>query len=106
MVDVGGGVREGPVPGAGVGVGGGRVRFEEMPENVDGVGVGEGGAGMDLPGPVPVGQVRTQREVEALKTLLGQGVGTQVADLIQEHILPEHAFVGESRGMGDCCDLG
>ena len=49
--------------------------------------------GAEAPGAAPMGQGRTQRElileaIEALKTLLGQGVGTQVVDLIQEHIPP------------------
>ena len=88
------GVREGSVHGAGVGVGGGRVRFEEMSGNVDGAGFGDGAGGGSLPGPEPVEQVRTQREmvleaVEGLRTLLKQGVGMQVADLIQEHVHPE-----------------
>ena len=52
-----------------------------------------GGVGAVVPSGVPVGQGRTQRElifeaVEALKTLLGQGVGSQVVDLIQENIPP------------------
>ena len=69
--------------GAGVGFEGNRVRFQENSEDVSRSGVLGG----------PTGQGRTQRElileaVEALKTLLGQGVGTQVVDLIQEHSLP------------------
>ena len=52
-----------------------------------------GGVGAEVSGAAPLGQGRTQRElileaVEALKALLGQGVGTQVVDLIQEHSLP------------------
>ena len=51
------------------------------------------GAGVEVSGAAPKGQGKTQRDlileaVEALKALLGQGVGTQVVDLIQEHILP------------------
>ena len=48
---------------------------------------------MEVSGPAPKGQGKTQRDlileaVEALNRLLGQGVGTQVVDLIQEHFLP------------------
>ena len=48
---------------------------------------------MEAPNVAQVGQGKTQREkifeaVEALRSLLGQGVGSQVEDLIQEHILP------------------
>ena len=50
-----GGGRDRPVPGAGVGAGGNRVRFQEIPEDTCGA---------------------------------GGGVGTQVVDLIQEHIRP------------------
>ena len=44
-------------------------------------------------GAAPKGQGKTQRDlileaVEALEAILGQGVGTQVVDLIQEHIRP------------------
>ena len=67
------------MPGAGVGPGGNRVRLQDVPENVSGAGV-LGGGGAEVPSAAPVGQGRTQRElvleaVEALKTLLGQGVG-------------------------------
>ena len=82
--------REGPVPGAGVGAGGNRVRFQENSEDVCRAGV-LGGVGAEVPGAAPMGQGRTQRDlileaVEALQTLLGQGVGTQVVDLILERI--------------------
>ena len=76
-----GSVREGPVPGAGVG--GSRVRFEEMPENVDGVGVGEGGKG----GFGRSGEMVLEA-VEALKTLLGRGVGTLDTGTHSSKILP------------------
>ena len=50
-----------------------------------------GRVGVEASGAAPKGQGKTQRDsileaVEALKALLGQGVGTQVVDLIQEHI--------------------
>ena len=83
------GAREGPVPGAGVGPGSGgsRVRFQEILEK-DGVPAGNSGVGVEAPG-----QGKTQRDlileaVKALRSLLGQGVGSQVVDLIQEHIPP------------------
>ena len=49
-----------------------------------------GRVGVEAAGTAPKGQGKTQRDlileaVEALKTLLGQGVGTQVVDLTQEH---------------------
>ena len=76
------------MPGAEVGNGRNRVRFQEVLEetSVSGDGVEDSGA-------VPKGQGKTQRDlsleaVEALKALFGQGVGTQVVDLIQEHIQP------------------
>ena len=78
------------MPGAGVGPGGNRVRFQENSEDVSRAGV-LGGFGTEVPGAASIGQGRTQRvliveAVEALKTLLGQGVGrTEVVDLIQEH---------------------
>ena len=80
---------EGPVPGAGVGAGGNRVRFQEIPEDT----CGAGKVGLEVSGPAPKGQGKTQRDmvleaVEALTGLLGQGVGTQVVDLIQEHTPP------------------
>ena len=64
------------------------MRFQEVPEETS-----VGGVGVEVSGAVPKGQGKTQRDlileaVEALKALLGQGVGTQVVDLIQEHILP------------------
>ena len=78
--------RKGPVPGAGVGNGGNKVRFQEVPEDI-----AAGKVGVEVSGAAPKGQSKTQRDlileaVEALKALLGQGVGTQVVDLIQEHI--------------------
>ena len=91
-----GGGREEPVPGAGGWLWGGerrgegnRVRFQEIPEDTSRV----GGVGAEASGAAPKGQGKTQRElileaVETLKTLLGQGVGTQVVDLIQENIIP------------------
>ena len=89
-----GGAREGAVPGAGVGPGSGgnRVRFQEMLEK-DGVPADKSGVGVEAPSAAQVGQGKTQREmifeaVEALRSLLGQGVCSQVEDLIQEHIPP------------------
>ena len=89
-----GGAREGPVPGAGVGPGSGgnRVRLQEILEK-DGVPAGNSGVGVEAPGTAQMGQGKTQREmifeaVEALRSLLGQGVGSQVVDMIQEHIPP------------------
>ena len=89
-----GGAREVAVPGAWVspGSGGSRVRFQEILEK-DGVPADKGGVGVEAPNCAQVGQGKTQREmifeaVEALRSLLGQGVGSQVVDLIQEHIPP------------------
>ena len=86
------GGREGLVPGARVDSGENRVRFQENSEDISRAGV-LGEVGAEAPGAAPMGQGRTHGElilqvVEALKTLLGQGVGTQVVDLIQVHILP------------------
>ena len=74
---------------------GSRVRFEEVPVTITEAGTGAGGGGRweKNPGPVPVGQVRTQRElileaVEALETLLGQGVGEQLEVLLQSPTHP------------------
>ena len=88
-----GGGREGLVPGAGVGSGGNRLRFQENPEDLGRAGV-LGGVGAEAPGAAPMGQGKTQRELileafDVLKTLLGQGAGTQVVELIQEHIHPQ-----------------
>ena len=63
--------------GAGIGRGGNRVRFQEIPEDT---GVA-GRVGVEASGAAPKGQGKTQRDlileaVEALKTLFGQGVGT------------------------------
>ena len=82
----------GRVLGARVGSGGNRVRFQENSEDTCGAGV-LCGVRAEVPGAAPMGQGRTQRElsleaVEALKALLGRGVGTQVVDLIQAHIPP------------------
>ena len=49
--------------------------------------------GVEAPSAAQMGQGKTQQEmifeaVEALRSLLGQEVGSQVEDLIQEHILP------------------
>ena len=86
-----GGAREEAVPGAGVGPGpgGNRVRFQEMLEK-DGVPANKSGVGEEAPSAAQVGQGKTQRAmifeaVEALRSLLGQGVCFQVEDLIQEH---------------------
>ena len=51
------------------------------------------GVGVEAPSAAQVGQGKTQREiffvaVEALRSLLVQGVHSQVEDLIQEHISP------------------
>ena len=80
---------EGPVPGAGVGTGRNRVRFQEVAEDA----AAAGRVGVEVSGAAPKGQGKTQRDlileaVEALKGLMGQGVGTRVVDLIQEHIPP------------------
>ena len=56
--------------------------------------MGEAGqVGVEVSGAAPKAQSMTQRDlileaVEARKALLGQGVGIQVVDLIQEHIPP------------------
>ena len=68
------------------------VRFQVNSEDTSGAGV-LGGVGAEATGAAPKGQGKTQRDlilevVEALETLLGQGVGTQVVDLMQEHIPP------------------
>ena len=86
------GGREGLVPGAGVGSGGNRARFQENSEDISGAGV-LGEVGAEALALLRWVKGRTHGElilqvVEALKTLLGQRVGTQVVDLIQEHILP------------------
>ena len=65
------------------------MRFQENPEETSGV----GRVGAEVSGAAPKEQGKTQRDLileaaEALKALLGQGVGTQVVDLIQEHIPP------------------
>ena len=62
---------------AGVGAGGNRVRFHENPEDTSRAGE----VGAEASGAAPKGQGKTQRDlildaVVALKTLLGQGVGT------------------------------
>ena len=74
--------REGPVLGAGVGNGENRVRFQGVSEETS-----VGRVDVEVSGAAPKGQGKTQRDlileaVEALKTLLGQGSGTQVVDLI------------------------
>ena len=87
-----GGAREGAVPGAGVGPGSGgnRVKFQEGLEQ-DSVPLPKSGVGMDAPNGAQAGSGKTQRDkiieaVEVLRLLLGQGVCSQVEDLIQEHI--------------------
>ena len=69
--------REGPLPGA--------VRFQKVPEDT-----AAGKVGVEVSGAAPKEQSKTQRDLilEAVEALLGQGVGTQVVDLIQEHIPP------------------
>ena len=67
--------REGPVLGAGVGNGGNRVQFQEVPEDT-----AAGKVGVKVSGAAPKGQSKTQRDlileaVEALEAVLGQGVG-------------------------------
>ena len=84
-----GGGRKGPVPGAGIGAGRNRVRFQEILEDTS-VSVR---VGVEASGAAPKGQGKTQRDltlevVDALKALLGRGVGTHLVDLIQEHIHP------------------
>ena len=89
-----GGAREGGVPCAGVGPGSGgsRVKFQEELEQ-DGVPLPKSGVGMDAPNGAQTGASKTQRDriieaVEVLRLLLGQGVCSQVENLIQEHIPP------------------
>ena len=89
-----GGAREGAVPGAGVGPGSGssRVRFQGELEQ-DGVPVNKSGVGSEVPNGAQADSGKTQRDkileaVEALRLLLGQGVCSQVEDLIQDHIPP------------------
>ena len=89
-----GGAREGPVLGAGVGPcsGGGRVNFQEIWKRMVYL-LEKSGIGVEAPSAAQVGQGKTQRElsfeaVEALRSLLGQGVISQMEDLIQEHIPP------------------
>ena len=77
------------MPAAGVGAGGNTVRFQEVPGDT----TVAGRVGVEAAGAAPKGQGKTQMDlmleaVESLKALLGQGVGTQVVDLIQEHIPP------------------
>ena len=65
------------------------MRFQENPEDPSRA----GGVGAEASGAAPQGQGKTQRDlileaVEALKALLGQGVGIQLVALIQEHIPP------------------
>ena len=88
------GAREGAVPGAGVGPGSGssRVRFQGELEQ-DGVLVNKSGVGAEVPNGAQADSGKTQRDkileaVEALRLLLGQGVCSQVEDLIQDHISP------------------
>ena len=81
--------REAMVGEAGVGPGGNRVRFQEIPEDT----TAAGRVGVEATGAAPKEQGKTQRDlilvaVESLKALSGQGVGTQVVDLIQERIHP------------------
>ena len=82
------------MPGAGVGPGSGgnRVNFQEELEQ-DGVPLPKSGVGMDAPNGAQTGASKTQRDriieaVEVLRLLLGQGVCSQVENLIQEHIPP------------------
>ena len=82
------------VPGAGVGLGSGgnRVKFQEGVEQ-DAVPLHKSGVGMEAPNGAQAGSGKTQRDkiieaVEVLRLLLGQGVCSQVEDLIQEHIPP------------------
>ena len=89
-----GGAREGGVPGAGVGPGSGgnRVNFQEDIEQ-DGVPLPKSGVGIDAPNGAQTEASKTQRDriieaVEVLRLLLGQGVCSQIENLIQEHIPP------------------
>ena len=59
----------------------------------DGVLAAKGGVGVEAPNGAQADPGKTQRDkifeaVEALRLLLGQGVCSQVEDLIQEHIPP------------------
>ena len=89
-----GGAREGAVPGAGVGPdsGGNRVRFQEE-LGQDGALAAKSGVGVEAPNGAQAGLGKTQRDkilrrFEVLRLLLGQGVCSQVEDLIQDHIPP------------------
>ena len=68
------------------------MKFQEGLEQ-DGVPLPKSGVGMDAPSGAQAGSGKTQRDkiveaVEVLRLLLGQGVCSQVEDLIQEHIHP------------------
>ena len=68
------------------------MKFQEGLEQ-DGVPLPKSGVGMDAPNGAQTGVSKTQRDriieaVEVLRLLLGQGVCSQVEDLIQEHIPP------------------
>ena len=82
------------MPGAGVGPGSGgnRVKFQGELEQ-DGPPAAKSGVGVEAPDGAQAGPGKTQRDkiieaVEVLRLLLGQGVCSQVEDLIQEHIPP------------------
>ena len=82
------------MPGAlvGPGSGGNRVRFERELE-LDGVPAAKSGVGVEAPNGAQAGPGKTQRDkiieaVEVLRLLLGQGVCSQMEDLVQEHIPP------------------
>ena len=68
------------------------MKFQEGLEQ-DGVPLHKSGVGMEAPNGAQAGSGKTQRDkiieaVEVLRLLLGQGVCSQVEDLIQEHIHP------------------
>ena len=68
------------------------VRFQEVLEQ-DGVPLHKSGVGVEAPNGAQADLGKTQRDkiieaVEALRLLLGQGVCSQVEDLIQDHIPP------------------
>ena len=68
------------------------MRFQEELEQ-DGVPANKSGVGAEVPNGAQAGPGKTQRDkileaVEALRLFLGQGVCSQVEDLIQDHIPP------------------
>ena len=92
-----GGGREGPV--LGLGAGRNRVTFQENREDTSGA----VRVGVEASGPAPKGQGETQRDlileaVEALKALLGQGVGLRFSNQIGAHHREDDARRERSQG--------